>query len=54
MLKLKKPLCVAMAALSIMGAATVPTVSYLTSNSAGIVVSAEAATSNKAYFLKDN
>ena len=54
MLKLKKPLCVAMAALSIMGAAAVPTVSYLTSNSAGIIVSAEAATSNKSSFLENS
>ena len=54
MLKLKKPLCVAMAALSIMGAAAVPTVSYLTSNSMGIVVSAEAATSSKSSFLENS
>ena len=54
MLKLKKPLCVAMAALSIMGAAAVPTVSYLTSNSMGIVVSAEAATNSKSSFLENS
>ena len=54
MLKLKKPLCVAMTALSIMGAAAVPTVSYLTSNSMGIVVSAEAATNSKSSFLENS
>jgi hypothetical protein len=43
-----------MAALSIMGAAAVPTVSYLTSNSAGIIVSAEAATSDKSSFLENS